>query len=340
MTTTQDPNRPCDSCGRAAFMTTARGIRYHTMIPMEQADDQCTRPVKTEPGDGQGPCPGCGEMVPVTWHRAGDRYFHATGPDDREYCPGKPSEKTTEIMEHLHTVPTEEFVECNTCHEKPGSPELCFGCLSNRAIIRVLQAEVELKEKQRRHWEDSAEFHIANWQREEKRAEAAEANFDTEHKALQEAEAQLAEVVGALVYTNPAGFRSCYICKSGAVFAPGEIRISHYDWCPITSFPLAADKVLVDEEQTKEEVEDDLTTLNSQYDSLNLEKIRLKAENERLQDALEFYANGEPVCPAAFDEGPCGAERCEYPECSRPQFPVWDKGAKAQAALAPAREGK
>ena len=32
-----------------------------------------------------------------------------------------------------------EFVECDTCRAKPGSPRLCDGCLSNRKVIGDLR---------------------------------------------------------------------------------------------------------------------------------------------------------------------------------------------------------
>jgi len=31
-----------------------------------------------------------------------------------------------------------DFVECDTCRAKPGSPTLCRGCLRNRAVICAL----------------------------------------------------------------------------------------------------------------------------------------------------------------------------------------------------------
>ena len=34
-----------------------------------------------------------------------------------------------------------DFVECDTCRVKPGTPPLCHGCLSNRSLI------VDLKDK-------------------------------------------------------------------------------------------------------------------------------------------------------------------------------------------------
>lgn len=33
-----------------------------------------------------------------------------------------------------------DFVECDTCRAKPGSPTLCSGCLANRATISALRA--------------------------------------------------------------------------------------------------------------------------------------------------------------------------------------------------------
>lgn len=36
------------------------------------------------------------------------------------------------------------FMECDTCRSKPGSPELCAGCLHNRAVI--LEYEQRLKD--------------------------------------------------------------------------------------------------------------------------------------------------------------------------------------------------
>lgn len=28
-----------------------------------------------------------------------------------------------------------DFIECDTCRKKPGSPELCYGCYRNRTTI-------------------------------------------------------------------------------------------------------------------------------------------------------------------------------------------------------------
>lgn len=33
-----------------------------------------------------------------------------------------------------------QFVECDTCRAKPGTPELCQGCLHNRGAISRLRA--------------------------------------------------------------------------------------------------------------------------------------------------------------------------------------------------------
>lgn len=32
-----------------------------------------------------------------------------------------------------------EFVECDSCRSKPGSPQLCGGCRHNRAVISSFQ---------------------------------------------------------------------------------------------------------------------------------------------------------------------------------------------------------
>jgi len=32
-----------------------------------------------------------------------------------------------------------QFVECDTCNAKPGSPQLCVGCLQNRKTIEILR---------------------------------------------------------------------------------------------------------------------------------------------------------------------------------------------------------
>jgi hypothetical protein len=40
-----------------------------------------------------------------------------------------------------------EFVECSVCAAKPGSPDLCYSCLSNRKTIEQLEHQIEtLKE--------------------------------------------------------------------------------------------------------------------------------------------------------------------------------------------------
>lgn len=40
-----------------------------------------------------------------------------------------------------------EFIECDTCVSKPGSPTLCSGCRSNRASISYLRNCLEDLEK-------------------------------------------------------------------------------------------------------------------------------------------------------------------------------------------------
>ena len=43
----------------------------------------------------------------------------------------------------------EEFMECDTCRAKPGTPILCDGCLHNRAAIESLNKRPPVS----RHWE-------------------------------------------------------------------------------------------------------------------------------------------------------------------------------------------
>lgn len=43
----------------------------------------------------------------------------------------------------------EEFMECDTCSSKSGSPELCQGCLHNRAVISRLYNEAVKEERAR-----------------------------------------------------------------------------------------------------------------------------------------------------------------------------------------------
>ena len=39
----------------------------------------------------------------------------------------------------------EDFLECETCRAKPGTPVLCASCLHNRALISRLQGELKKK---------------------------------------------------------------------------------------------------------------------------------------------------------------------------------------------------
>ena len=42
----------------------------------------------------------------------------------------------------LHTFDRGDFVACDACAAKPGSPSLCAGCLANRYIITMLRKEI------------------------------------------------------------------------------------------------------------------------------------------------------------------------------------------------------
>lgn len=40
-----------------------------------------------------------------------------------------------QVHEILYPPSPDEFMECDSCRAKPGSPQLCKGCLHNRALI-------------------------------------------------------------------------------------------------------------------------------------------------------------------------------------------------------------
>ena len=40
-----------------------------------------------------------------------------------------------------------EFMECDTCRAKAGSPQLCFGCLHNRHLISIMKEVYDLRNK-------------------------------------------------------------------------------------------------------------------------------------------------------------------------------------------------
>lgn len=43
------------------------------------------------------------------------------------------------VHEALYPPNPDDFKECDTCRAKPGSPELCSGCLHNRDLIQKLK---------------------------------------------------------------------------------------------------------------------------------------------------------------------------------------------------------
>ncbi len=43
------------------------------------------------------------------------------------------------VHEILYPPDPKQFLECDTCRAKPGSPQLCNGCLHNRTLIGKLQ---------------------------------------------------------------------------------------------------------------------------------------------------------------------------------------------------------
>ncbi len=38
----------------------------------------------------------------------------------------------------------QEFMECQTCRVKPGSPELCTSCLHNRSLVEKLKNDLKI----------------------------------------------------------------------------------------------------------------------------------------------------------------------------------------------------
>ena len=44
----------------------------------------------------------------------------------------------SQVLDILNPPNPKEFLECDTCRAKPGSPDLCKGCLHNRALIEKL----------------------------------------------------------------------------------------------------------------------------------------------------------------------------------------------------------
>jgi hypothetical protein len=49
---------------------------------------------------------------------------------------------------------TDEFMECDTCRRKHGSPTLCSGCLHNRSHILRLQTALKIATDEARDWHD------------------------------------------------------------------------------------------------------------------------------------------------------------------------------------------
>jgi len=41
-----------------------------------------------------------------------------------------------------------DFMECDDCTKKPGSPQLCPACLNNRSVIETLKKQLTEKEEE------------------------------------------------------------------------------------------------------------------------------------------------------------------------------------------------
>jgi hypothetical protein len=56
----------------------------------------------------------------------------------------KNDEYFDKIREELFqkTISMLEFVECDTCRVKPGTPTLCRGCIANRSTINKLKKQL------------------------------------------------------------------------------------------------------------------------------------------------------------------------------------------------------
>lgn len=43
----------------------------------------------------------------------------------------------------IDTYLKDDFIECDVCRSKPGSPILCYGCLCNKQLISALQFQLK-----------------------------------------------------------------------------------------------------------------------------------------------------------------------------------------------------
>lgn len=66
---------------------------------------------------------------------------------------------------------SDDFVECDTCRAKPGTPPLCAGCLHNRRLIGWLRAALKPFSELADTWtvqtaaKDNAMLTVSNGQR-------------------------------------------------------------------------------------------------------------------------------------------------------------------------------
>lgn len=71
---------------------------------------------------------------------------NCSGGNSAQYTPTPPTQEkklSIEIVEadRIEPVYTNDFVECDSCRAKPGSPTLCYGCLNNRDLINRRQSK-------------------------------------------------------------------------------------------------------------------------------------------------------------------------------------------------------
>jgi hypothetical protein len=68
------------------------------------------------------------------------------GNPDEQVASLRRDKTTGEWIQEFPTQPKDdEFMECDSCRKKPGSPTLCYGCLHNRTLINSLRVKKEIE---------------------------------------------------------------------------------------------------------------------------------------------------------------------------------------------------
>ena len=58
---------------------------------------------------------------------------------DNLFPDGLDTSMSKKVYEILNPPNPDEFLECDSCRSKAGSPELCKGCIHNRGLIERLK---------------------------------------------------------------------------------------------------------------------------------------------------------------------------------------------------------